>query len=372
MAELSQLAIAERARCAPRLAQRFGFIGGTIAAIALAIAVVCPSVASATAPPNVLVVLLDDLSWVGTSVQMDPNVPGSKSDYHQTPRLEQLAREGMVFSRAYAAGSMCSPTRAAFMAGKSPAQLQVTDVRHTINPAEIFFQNFHTGLPLTPPQPRATFPTETTIMEQIKASNPAYRGSHWGKFDWQPNYVWEKWDSGWDLVGWQYTPQDPMAMFTNSNLAMNFMETQVQANRPFFTVIAHDAVKYDHNPSVHARPETIAEFENLPRGTKHYDPALAAMHKDVDTSIGMVLDKIEALGVKDNTYVVFTTDHGASWDLGNTNYNGPLYGGKGSLFEGAVRVPLIIKGPGVTPGAYSDVPVTTVRCRCPRGSRGRA
>jgi arylsulfatase A-like enzyme len=302
-----------------------------------------------------LFVLLDDLSWVGTSVQMDPSNPNSKSDYHQTPVLEQLAQQGMVFSNAYAAGPMCSPTRAALMTGKSPAQLQVTDVRQASNPRDPQFQ-WYNGFPLTPPQPRGSFPQETTIPEAIKASNPSYRTSFWGKYDWQPNMPWEKFDVYNDLNGWRPPAdgQDPIATFFNTNNAMSFMETQVQANRPFFTYLSHDAVKING-----ARQETHNYFNSLPRGQKHFNPLIAATHKDADTSIGMLLDKLETLGIDDNTYVVFTSDHGASWDLGNAIQNSPLFGGKGSLWEGALRVPLIIKGPGVTPGTYSDVPVTS-------------
>ena len=77
---------------------------------------------AANGPPNFVFVLADYMSWVGSSVQMDPNIPGSRSDYHQTPNMESLASQGMVFSNANAAAPMCSPSRAAIISGKSPSK----------------------------------------------------------------------------------------------------------------------------------------------------------------------------------------------------------------------------------------------------------
>lgn len=343
-------------RCALGVARRGA---ARCAAIGALLVAACATRAIATPPPNIVIVLMDDMAWSGLSVQMDPNDPTSKSDYHQTPVLEQLAQQGMVFTNSYGGGPMCSPSRAAIMAGKSPAQLQVTDVRHAGNYRDVQFINWYNGFPLTPPQSRNHFPEELSIMEAIKETAPAYKGGFFGKYDWQPNMPWEKWDSYYDMVGWQYTPQDPIAMWTNTNKAMTFMEQKVALNQPFVTFVSHDATKWDNNPNTRSLAETRAYFESLPPGQRHNNPAFAAMYKDADTVIGLLLDKINTLGVANNTYVIFTSDQGASADLGNSAVNGPLFEGKGSLYEGGIRTPLIIKGPGVTPGTYSDVPVTS-------------
>jgi hypothetical protein len=87
-----------------------------------------PSVSSSNPAPNIIFILADDQSWNGTSVQMHPNIPDSKSDFYRTPNLEKLAAEGMRFSQAYSPGPMCSPTRASLQTGKSPAQLGMTNV----------------------------------------------------------------------------------------------------------------------------------------------------------------------------------------------------------------------------------------------------
>ncbi len=205
------------------------------------------SSAGAMAPPNIVLILMDDLGWSSTSVQSDPSVANSKSDFHQTPRLEQLAAQGMVFSHSYAAGPNCSPARAALMSGESPAQLQVTDVRQALNFSDPYFANTYTGFPLAPPQPRTTFPEEKPLLEAIKDATPAYRGGHYGKYDWQPNLPYEGWDSYNDLVTWRYTPQDPKAIFTITNNATTFIEQQVAASGPRFQL---PQCVTDSNPSV--------------------------------------------------------------------------------------------------------------------------
>lgn len=313
--------------------------------------------AQAVNPPNILFVIVDDMSWVGGSVQMDPNIPGSKSDYHQTPRLEQLASQGMVFSNAHGAGPMCSPSRVAIMTGKSPAQLQTTDVRQASYITDKQFTNFYSGFPLTPPQPNYIFPTETTIIEALKASNPAYRGGYIGKYDWQPNGPYEGADYFKDHCCQSSSPSDPSQLVSMTSETIQFMNAQVAANKPFFAQVSFDATKAQLNPFNQAFTQTIQDFQALPRGTKHTDPYYAAMVKDMDTHVGILLDQLDTLGVADNTYVIFTSDQGNSWDGGNHQANAPLFGGKGSLWEGGLRVPLIVRGPNVAAGTYSDVPV---------------
>ncbi|MBL9163227.1 MAG: sulfatase-like hydrolase/transferase [Planctomycetaceae bacterium] len=308
-------------------------------------------------PPNFLFVIVDDMSWAGSSVQMDPNIPDSKSDYYQTPRLEQLAGQGMTFSQAYGAGPMCSPSRVSIMTGKSPAQLQTTDVRQGAFITDPQFTNFYNGYPLTPPQPRYTFPGETTIMEALKSYNSSYRGGFIGKYDWQPNGPFEGWDYFKDHCCQTATTTDPSQLVSMTNETIQFMETQVAAHRPFFAYVGLEATKLPQQLQTAAFASTVQEFANLPRGTKHNDPYYAAMTKDMDTSVGQLLDRLDTLGIADNTYVIFTSDQGASWDLGNSQTNAPLYGGKGSLWEGGLRVPLFVRGPSVAAGTYSDVPV---------------
>jgi arylsulfatase A-like enzyme len=103
---------------------------------------------------------------------------------------------------------------------------------------------------------------------------------------------------------------------------------------------------------IQALEETIDKWEDIAPGETHTNPEYAAMMEDLDTGIGMVLDKLEELGVMDKTYVVFTSDHGQAI---YASRNEPLSWGKGSLWEGGMRVPLIVSGPGIEAGTASDV-----------------
>jgi arylsulfatase A-like enzyme len=133
------------------------------------------------------------------------------------------------------------------------------------------------------------------------------------------------------------------------------MADQAQAGRPFFLQISHYAV---HTP-VRGRAGTVEEFRGLPRGTRHDDPVHAAMIADLDAGVGLVLEAIDGLGLRDTTYVVFTSDNGSYIDEDGVpvTSNLPLAGQKTMVLEGGIRVPLIVRGPDIAAGAVSSVPV---------------
>lgn len=301
--------------------------------------------------------LIDDMGWASSSVQMDPNNPDSKSDYHLTPNLETLAQRGMVFSNAYAAGPMCSPTRASIQTGMTPAALQTTDVRQPSDPYHVRYQQYYAGYPLTPPQPRGEFPTATTIGEQLHQIDPNYQTGWFGKWDWWPRPDTDGYDVTQLNIGPVETPaEDPKAMFTITNQAMAFLDDSDQTEDPFFLLVSHDAVK-----NASARQATVDMFEGLTPGEKHRDPAYAAMHYDLDETIGTLMGRLDTMGITDNTYVMFLSDHGAAVGVnGQEIVNAPLYGGKGTIWEGAMRTPMIVSGPGIAPSSHSDLPISTI------------
>ncbi|MEQ8836641.1 MAG: sulfatase-like hydrolase/transferase, partial [Lacipirellulaceae bacterium] len=149
------------------------------------------------------------------------------------------------------------------------------------------------------------------------------------------------------------TPEDPKGIMARSNAAVSFVEQQVAAEKPFFLQLSEFAL---HQP-IRPTPENVAKYENLPPGSRHTSVEYAAYTEDLDTGIGNLLDRVDALGIRDNTYVIFASDNGSST---NDSRSTPLFSGKKSIFEGGIRSPLIISGPGIDANSHSAVPVTTM------------
>ncbi len=319
-------------------------------------AVVCmaPSQTFAAAAPNIVLIIVDDMSWNGMSLLMDPTVPGSKSDFYQTPNLAALANNGMRFSNGYSAGTVCSPTRAALMTGKSPAQLNHTDLKDS-QPGTPRYEGQFVGLPLTPPTPELFDPNGFNLPRLIKQANPSYQTALLGKWHLDIPSTTTPTASGFDIFDDVNLPPDsvdPWGVQALSNKANALMTGFAASDTPFFIELAHRSP----HPPVRARPGLIEKYENLPPGVVHNSAGYAAMMEDLDSSVGTVLAKIDELGIADNTYVVFTADHGAAQALSRST---PLRGGKATMWEGGIRVPYLFQGPGIAAGSVSDVPITT-------------
>ncbi len=309
----------------------------------------------ALAAPNVLLILADDMSWVGTSVQMDPDLLGSRSDYHETPNLERLAREGMRFSDAYAPHPNCSPTRLAIQTGKSPAQLKMTDI---INRGS---GRYYEGLPMIPPQHINHIPhEEATLAELIKKHRPGYATGHFGKWHLAGGgpgrHGYDQHSGATSNFEGRSADPDPKRTVSVTSRAIDFLRHRKQAAEPFFLQVSYYAVHL----GIFAFDKTIRKFESKPKSKRHNHAAHAAMTHETDAAIGRLLDALDALELADNTYVIFTSDNGSYHDSGDTRVmtNAPLRGQKASIWEGGIRVPLFVRGPGVKPGAVSRVPVT--------------
>ena len=301
--------------------------------------------------PNFIVILSDDQSWVGTSQRMIPGNPETASDYFRTPNIERLAAQGMIFSSGYAPAPFCCPTRRSLQVSQTPA-------RHE-------YQADREGWP-------AVYRQQLNIPRMLKTADPRYRTAHFGKWDHRYDNV-SPADQGYDVsdgltgngtgsgrdAGDDVLHADPKRVVSVTDRACTFMEEQVREARPFYLQVSHYAVHLAIQHSAAAMERT----KSLPPGKKHHLATFAAMTDDLDTGIGRLMEKIRTLGLLENTYIFFLSDNGGrtslpgSKDLG-FGLNHPLRGGKASMYEGGIRVPFIVLGPGVKAGSVSTVPVT--------------
>ena len=305
--------------------------------------------------PNFVVIMGEAQGWTSSSVQMDDAVPGSKSTLAHTPSLEKLAAGGMKFANFYASSPRCTPTRAALFTGRSPAALHMTFVGEGKGGRESSFSE--TGSKLVPAEQVSELPeAEVTIAEVLKREG--YATAHFGK--WHVGRVsptrhgFEENDGPNNNGGPDNVESpNPKQAFATAELGMDFMARQAKSGKPFYLQISH----YAGRGGMDARPETYTEVRK--RATTDRDQRLvgsAAVAQDMDTTIGMLMAKLEALGIADRTYFIYTADHGAM----GRNANAPLTNGKGTVWEGGIRVPLIVRGPGIKAGTCTHVRASTV------------
>jgi arylsulfatase A-like enzyme len=317
----------------------------------LCVTCVAVSAATGTRPPNIIMILADDLGWA------DLGQDGSKID---TPNLDRLAAQGVKHTRFYASAPMCSPTRAALLTGRYP---------HSVGVPELASPEARGKVPVL-----ALDHAATTIPEALKPAG--YRSVMVGKWHLgfaPPNHPrTHGFDEFWgSLIGtptfWQpkatYHNETPITVagyYTDAltDKAIEYLKRDATGDRPMFLYLAYNAPHYP----LEAPSELVGKYRR-----RFPDRGLfaifAAMVERLDTGIGRVLATLDELKIADNTIVLFASDNGPSAEI--TSYgpenadfsNGPLRGFKFATHEGGIRVPFIARWPGHLPaGAVRDTP----------------
>lgn len=340
---------------------------------------VAGGIALATAadkPVNFVVILVDDMGWTGLS--------GYGSDLHRTPNIDRLAERGMKFTSAYASASICTPTRAALLTGKYPARLKMT----------IWHEQAR-----TPQQNKRLLPPiveenlsheEVTIAEVLRSAG--YKTGHVGKwhlgdashYPETHGFDFTFGGSFWGCPATFYFPYrglygrgdgqhyryipgiDASESRTGEYLTDRLTDEAVgfidrTARDPFLLYMAYYTV---HTP-IEGKPDVAALYEKQIHDEMiHRNAHYAAMHEALDDNVGRILEKLDQEGLTNNTAVILTSDNGGFINRSEgqvVTSNAPLRSGKGSLYEGGVRVPLIVHWPGITAaGSTSDEPVATM------------
>ncbi|WP_161602442.1 sulfatase [Tautonia marina] len=322
-------------------------------------------------PPNLLLVVIDDLGW------SDLGCYGA--DLHETPHLDRLAEQGGRFSAAYAA-PVCTPSRAAIMTGKHPARLHMTvwseaaRQRSSLN-----------NRPLLPPVTRADLPHhERTLAEWLRPAGyltahvgkwhlgdsshyPETQGfdlnvggTHWGA---PPTFFFPYHGRWSNTEEYRYVPGLPWGKpgeYLTDRLTEEALKIlEAAGDQPVFLSVNYYAV---HTP-IEAKPELVAYYQKRRSpDDQHQNPTYAAMVQTVDENVGKLLAGLDRLEIAQNTLVVVVSDNGGyinDYRGVPVTTNHPLRSGKGSLYEGGIRVPLIIRLPGGAANeAVIDTPVT--------------
>lgn len=324
----------------------FSSLGGSPAMIrrlllVLALAAIsCASIRAADAPPNIVFILADDLGINDLSCYGRKDQP--------TPNLDKLAAGGLRFTTAYCAQPICSPTRAALMTGKTPARLHLTTFlpgRADAPSQRLLHPQIEQQLPLA----------EQTIAELLKPAGyvSACLGKwHLGGKGFGPE------NQGFDVVFAPKANTEPSATeggkgeYGITERAEQFIEENKA--RPFFLLVSHNS---PHVP-LGAKPELVAKHADA------FNPIYAAMMETLDDSVGRIVAKLDALGLRERTLVIFTSDNGGLHvpELPDTpaTHNTPFRGGKGFVYEGGLRIPLIANWPGrIKPGENATPVITT-------------
>jgi len=302
--------------------------------------------------PNIVYINVDDLGWTDLGFQGSP--------FYNSPNIDKLASQGMVFTQAYAPAANCAPSRACCLTGQYTPRHGVYTVGSSSR-----------GKPAT----RKLIPIKNTlfISQDNKTMAHALKDAGYttctmGKWHVSTDPLQNGFDiniagSDWGhphkgyfrpfgMPGLENAPEGEYLTDRLTQEAIKFVRNN--KDHPFFLYLPYYTV---HSP-LQAKPDKKARFARKQTSEAHNNPAYAAMIESLDEGVGQLMDTLEALDLAKNTLVLFTSDNGGVW---NTSKQWPLRAGKGSYYEGGIREPMIVRWPGKTkPGSLCDVPVSGI------------
>ncbi len=344
-------------------------------------------------PPNIVLFFVDDLGWQDTSVPFWTK-PTPWNERYQTPNMERLAAMGVKFTNAYAT-PVCSPTRVSLLTGMNAARHRVTN--WTLRPDQqqpmeknhptLGFPDWnYNGIGLSPETPNAVYATPFPELLSQKGYYTIHAGkAHFGAIGYPssnpenlgfavniaghaagaPSSYLGKENFGngnpdqkvWAVPGLEaYHGQDIFLTEALTQEVLKAVSKPVEMRQPFFLYFAPYAV---HTP---LKPDDRFVQKYRDQGLEEPEARYASMIESMDHALGKVLDYLEAAQIADNTIVLFMSDNGglsASARGGEKHtHNSPLSSGKGSIYEGGIRVPMLAHWPGVTKrGTTTDHPI---------------
>jgi arylsulfatase A-like enzyme len=292
--------------------------------------------------PNILLIFADDLGWKDVGYQ--------GTDFYETPNIDRLARQGMVFTAGYSAAGNCQPSRACLISGQYTPRHGVYAVGSTNRGPKHLMR-------LVPiPNKTGIAPEEISIADALKSAG--YATGIFGKWHLSGKDGCQPGEQGFDVVlDKNYkgggVKEDPKGIYTLTAAACEFMEKNKNKDQPFFAYVSHHAI----HTGLQTRQATKEKFDAKTRGRQHKSVMYAGCTYDLDDGVGILLAKLKELGIEENTLVVFTSDNGAT----KQSLQEPLRGNKGSYHEGGIREPFIVRWPGkVKQGTRCDVPVINI------------
>lgn len=312
------------------------------------------AIAKPTGKPHIVLIMADDLGWQDLHCQGNPVL--------RTPNLDALAKQGVRWTNAYAAAPVCSPTRAALITGLAPARLHIT--QHGADGKQFWPEDRL----IQPPSTQSDLPHETTTLaERLKSAG--YATGFFGKWHLGSKKFWPT-QQGFDVNvgGCGYggpptyfdpyripalPPRKPGEYLTDRLADETIAFLRREKSHPMFVCL------WTYNPHYpFEAPKDLIEHFKGKRGPGLKNPIYGGQIEATDRAVGRVLDELDRLGLTEDTLVIFTSDNGG-WS-GATD-NRPLRAGKGFLYEGGLRVPLIMRWPGVTkPGSESETPTVSM------------